>query len=355
MRANTTGRGHRLLSVERTGPVLQPTEHDPVLVEVEDVRARLLTDRRDLGDALRVLDEAEEAAGAPLVDQAERQRLEAAAADDADLGEHHHAILAHRDGACVGYAGVVVPGGEGHGVGDVAFQHGMERCGDVLRALLEAVDKLVRAHDAHGTQMWIRHATADDVLAAVAAGYAVERRLAVLGRGLPASAAEGAPPTDVRVRPSAPGDIPDVVTILAAAYRGTADEGWDRQRFGEHAAAAWFSHEDLLVAEDGDGVVGLHWTKRRGDGVGEVYNLAVAPRAQGRGLGRHLLDAGLQHLHEVSCGEVVLWVDLANESAVRLYTTAGFTTRWEDIAFVRHTRAVSRHHHPVGSGLPPGH
>lgn len=319
------------------------------------MQARLLTDRRDLGDALRVLDQAEEAAGAPLVDQAERQRLEAAAADGSDLGEHHHAVLAHRDGACVGYAGVVVPGGERHGVGDVAFEHGMERCGDVLRALLEAVDTLVRDHDAHGTQMWIRHATAGDVLVAVAAGYAVERRLAVLGRDLPAPSAEGGPPADVQLRPSTPGDVPALVAILAAAYRGTAEEGWDRTRFDEHASAEWFSHEDLLVAEDDDGVAGLHWTKRRGGGVGEVYNLAVAPRAQGRGLGRHLLDAGLEHLHAVGCEEVVLWVDLTNESAVRLYTTAGFTARWEDIAFVRHTRVVSRHQHRAGRGLPPGH
>lgn len=317
------------------------------------MQARLLADRRDLGDALRVLDEAEEATGAPLVDQAERQRLEAAAVDGAAPGEHHHAVLAHRDGACVGYAGVVVPGGERHGVGDIAFQHGMERYGDVLRALLEAVDILVRAHDAHGTQMWIRHATAGDVLVAVTAGYAVLRRLAVLGRDLPAPGADGQPPPDVRVRPSTPADVADVVAVLAAAYRGTAEEGWDRERFGEHAAAPWFSHQDLLVAEDRDGVVGLHWTKRRGDGVGEVYNLAVAPRAQGRGLGRHLLDAGLEHLHAVGCGEVLLWVDLANESAVRLYTTAGFTARWEDIAFVRHTRAVGRHRHQVGRGLPP--
>lgn len=319
------------------------------------MHARLLTDRDDLTDALRALDEAEEAAGAPLVDQAERQRLEDAVASDAPLAEHHHGILAHRDGACVGYAGVVVPEGDRHGVGDVAFTHTLERCGDVLRALLEAVDTLVRAHHAHGTQMWIRHATAGDVLAAVAAGYAVERRLAVLGRALPAPPGEQGAAPAVRIRPSAPADAEDVVAVLAAAYRGTAEEGWDLERFEEHASAGWFRHEDLLLAEDDDGVVGVHWTKRRGDGVGEVYNLAVAPRGQGRGLGRQLLDAGLAHLHGVGCDEVVLWVDLANESAVRLYTTAGFHTRWEDIAFIRHAQAVGRHHHPVGPGLPPGH
>ena len=96
----------------------------------------------------------------------------------------------------------------------------------------------------------------------------------------------------------------------------------------------------------------MHWTKRRGEGVGEVYNLAVAPDGQGHGLGRRLLDAGLRHLRGIGCGEVLLWVDLANEAAIRLYTTAGFTARWEDIAFIRHARGVGRHEHPVGHPRP---
>lgn len=332
---------------------MQPREHGGVLVEVAGVTARLLAGRQDLADAMHVLDTAEAAAGAPLVDQSERQRLErAVSADDAEnsdgddvLSEHHHAILAHRDGSCVGYAGVVVPEGEEHGVGDVAFHHEQERCEDVLRVLLEAVDMLVRDHDAHGTQMWIRHATAADTLTAVDAGYAVDRRLAVLGRHLPAPAAASTP-GEVEIRSSVPTDVDAVVGVLAAAYRGTADEGWDRERFAEHTAQSWFRFEDLLVAEDADGdVLGVHWTKRRDERTGEVYNLAVAPAGQGRGLGRRLLDAGLRHLHDVGCEEVVLWVDLANEAGVRLYTTAGFTTRWEDIAFVRHARGVGRHDH----------
>ena len=332
---------------------MQPEQHERVLGTVADVDARLLTSRADLADALRVLDRAETAAGAPLVDQAERHRLERAVAGDGRPGDHHHAILAHREGACVGYAGVVVPGGEEHGVGDVAFEHGAERCADVLRALLEAVDRLVRDHHAHGTQMWIRHATAGDVLTAVAAGYAVDRRLAVLGRDLGTTTTPRTPtaPTDVSLRAAGPADVDDVVTVLARAYRDTPDAGWDRDRFEQQAAQPWFRFEDLLVAEDTqDGqLLGVHWTKRRGEATGEVYNLAVDPRGQGRGLGRRLLDAGLHHLAAVGCREVVLWVDLANEAAVRLYTTAGFTARWEDIAFVRHARGVGRHDHAAGS------
>lgn len=330
---------------------MQAGGHDRTLAARAGVRARLLTDRDDLADAVRLLDRAEARAGAPLVDESERQRLEAAVAGDGDLEEHHHAVLADRGGRCVGYAGVVVHGGDRHGVGDVAVERGPQPAGDVLRTLLEALDVVVRDHDAHGTQLWIRHAEPDDVVSAVAAGYAVERRLAVLGRSLPVAEVDDVDDVEedhaVRVRPSRREDVDGIVATLAAAYRGTPDEGWDRQRFEGHTDNDWFRFEDLLVAEDDGGLLGLHWTKRRGEHTGEVYNLAVAPRGQGHGLGRRLLDAGLAHLHGIGCREALLWVDLANEAAVRLYATAGFTARWEDIAFLRHARPVGRHQHPV--------
>ncbi len=91
-----------------------------------------------------------------------------------------------------------------------------------------------------------------------------------------------------------------------------------------------------MIAEDADGrVLGLHWLKRRSASVGEVHNLAIHPDGQGRGLGPLLLRAGLDHLAATGCDEVVLWVDRANERAVRLYTSLGFVTRWDDVALAR--------------------
>jgi mycothiol synthase len=72
--------------------------------------------------------------------------------------------------------------------------------------------------------------------------------------------------------------------------------------------------------------------KRRGDGVGEVYNLALAPEAQGRGLGGLLLDVGLAHLTEIGIHEVILWVDAENPPALALYRARGFTPRWDDVS-----------------------
>ncbi|MEX2504952.1 MAG: GNAT family N-acetyltransferase, partial [Egicoccus sp.] len=109
---------------------------------------------------------------------------------------------------------------------------------------------------------------------------------------------------------------------------------WTLTQLHERQAYAWYRPEDLLVAEGPDGRLGgLHWLKRRGGDEGEVYNLAIAPHAQGAGLGAALLTAGLHHLSDVGCTEVILWVDRANERAVRLYERNGFATRWDDVAF----------------------
>jgi mycothiol synthase len=123
------------------------------------------------------------------------------------------------------------------------------------------------------------------------------------------------------------------VRLLMRAYPELA--GWYADGFAVLCAAPWFRAEDLLLLEStaSDGaLLGLHWMKRRSAGVGEVYNLAVDPDAQGRGYGPLLLDAGLAHLVAVGSREVVLWVDAANPRALELYRSRGFTPRWDDVS-----------------------
>lgn len=327
---------------------MRPEDHDPQLLEAAGVRTSLLRDTDDAAAATRLLDRAEAAAGVPLVDEAERHRLEAALAHG--RGEHHHAVLARIGDACVGYAGLVIPTSDEHGVGDVAVAPDVADPQPVLQALLHAVDHVAEGHTAHGTEVWKRQASVDDVSTAIAAGYAVHRRLYVLGRRLddlpsPPDAAGDGPP----VRAMTEDDVDAVVAVLAAAYDGSAEAGWTRERFEERTAYDWFDLADVRVAEV-DGVVrGVHWTKRRSAATGEVYNLAVHPAAQGARLGQRLLLDGLRHLRDVGCDDVLLWVDLTNEAALRLYVGHGFRARWEDVALRRHTRGVPQHRHPLPS------
>jgi mycothiol synthase len=329
---------------------MQPGGHADVVAERGGVVARVLDGPDRVDAALALLDRAEQAAGVPLVDEAERARLQALSEGAGRTGEHHHGVLARRGTVAVGYAGIVLPDPDGgRAVGDIAVAREHQPCGDTIHTLLGAMEALAGVHAAERMQVWIRHAGPDDVRCAADAGYGVERRLGVLGRDLTdlhdhdwGRDTTDPLPAGWRLRAYVAGADEDaVVSLLRAAYAGTPEGGWEVADLVARTDYEWFAPQDLLLAEGDDGRLGgLHWTKRRGDGVGEVYNLAVAPPDHGRGVGASLLHAGLHHLRDVGCTEVLLWVDLGNEAAVRLYTSQGFATRWEDVALTRRIRSA---------------
>jgi mycothiol synthase len=89
-------------------------------------------------------------------------------------------------------------------------------------------------------------------------------------------------------------------------------------------AEPWYAAEDLLIAAEGDRLLGFHWTKQHDARQGEVYVVGVAPAAQGRGLGRLLTLAGLHHLAGRGVEEVLLYVESDNAPAVAVYSRLGF-------------------------------
>jgi mycothiol synthase len=293
----------------------------------------------DVRLATVLLDDRDRATGVPPVDEAERVRLERR------LGAGERApgwlpVIARRDGTAVGYGAVVVgdPGDPATGDAAVAQDVPSDDRGAVLAALFATLVELASTHRAGTLEVWVRDVQDGDLGGAGAAGLVEARRLAILGRDLPVTGPVPPAAAGVTIRASTAADAPAVAAALAAAYAGTPEAGWDEAQLRGRWQLDWFDHDDLLLAvDDATGtVLGLHWLKRRSATVGEVYNLAVAPDGRGRGLGGVLLRAGLDHLAATGCHEVLLWVDRANERAVRLYTGQGFTTRWEDVA-LRHT------------------
>ena len=316
-----------------------------------------LGSERDLREATGLLERAEHAAGVPLLDEAEEQRLELWRATG-QRSQEWTPLLLRRGGEPLAYAAAAADPPGDMATGDVAVARPVRDVQEVTRHALLAVRSAAEPLRARRLQVWMRAVGPVEVAAAQAADYELERRLAVLGRALSVQDGQGGDEGETggevqdgqrgpgqaaldrlagagtRIRTFAPDqDDPAVVEVLAAAYAGSDDGGWDLPRFQARRGWSWFRAQDLLVAEDSDGhLAGIHWLKRRGRGVGEVYNLAVHPRAQGRGVGPALLRAGLDHLAAVGCTEVILWVDTANERAVGLYRSQGFATRWEDIA-----------------------
>lgn len=150
--------------------------------------------------------------------------------------------------------------------------------------------------------------------------------------GAPGMAAGG---DGVTLRPFVPSDAARLLDVNAAAFAHHPEQGrLDLAGLQARMAEPWFDPAGLIEAFEGDTMLGFHWTKRHDATTGEVYVLAVHPRAQGRGLGRRLLTAGLQQLRASGCTRVILYVDRADTVAVGLYESGGFTVAHRDVLYV---------------------
>lgn len=142
------------------------------------------------------------------------------------------------------------------------------------------------------------------------------------------------PVPGVTVRGFRPGaDETGWLALNAAAFADHPEQG----RLGladllAREAEPWFEPADLLLAERDGVLVGFAWTKVLGP-VGELYVLAVAPSAQGAGLGRRLTASALAHLAARGAHRAVLFTDADNSPAVRAYVAAGFAVDRADTQF----------------------
>jgi mycothiol synthase len=142
----------------------------------------------------------------------------------------------------------------------------------------------------------------------------------------------------VRVRTFVPGrDEAAMVAVNKRAFDWHPEQGMLTVADVEATEKeAWFDPAGFFLAVDeGDRVVGFHWTKVHGDGTGEVYVVGVDPDAQGGGLGRALTLEGLHHLRGRGVRETILYVESDNRAAVAVYTRLGFTLAYTNVAYQR--------------------
>ena len=216
----------------------------------------------------------------------------------------------------------------------IGFAHQRER-GDVTvvetailpegRAATAAL--LVGRVCADGPSSTLRFWAADTQTAEVieAAGGMPARHLLRLERPLP-PAERPTPVGGVRIVPFRPGaDEGAYLVVSNDAFAGHPESGaWDRGVFADRAGRPWFDPDGLFLAWERGRPVGACWTKVHPGGVGENYSIAVRPSAAGRGLGKTLVLTGFWYLAERRGATVgMMWVDRANEAAVRLYRRMG--------------------------------
>ncbi len=196
---------------------------------------------------------------------------------------------------------------------------------------------------------WSDRPTATTI--AADAGFVLDRTLVRMGRDLPTGHE-----SRLTTRSFRPGL--DDEAWLRVNNRAFADHGeqggWTSQTLASRQAEAWFDPEGFRLYEDDEGLVGFCWTKIHTDPPsGEIYVIAVDPRAHGQGLGTQLVLAGLDALTAHGLSTVHLYVDAANTAAVSLYRRLGFVTLDSRQAF---TATVTGHARPTDDGqrrLPP--
>lgn len=164
-------------------------------------------------------------------------------------------------------------------------------------------------------------------------GVPRERELLIMSRPTSQPLPSAPIPHDIVIRTFRPADRDALLEVNAHAFANHPEQGhMSAEDFEERTRESWYDDEGLFVAireDDLDGdLVGFHWTKVHRDEdppYGEVYVVAVSPKAAGKGLGKVLTNIGLAHLADTGVAEVILYVDGNNEPAIAVYENQGFT------------------------------
>ena len=182
-----------------------------------------------------------------------------------------------------------------------------------------------------------------------------ERELVIMRRSLADVPLDVRVPDGVVVRGFEPSDEQALLEVNAIAFAHHPEQGhMTHEDFLERTSESWFDPAGLLLAvpaspEASDPpLLGFHWTKEHRDEdppYGEVYVVAVNPKAAGRGLGTVLTALGLKHLHDRGLESVLLYVDGDNDPAIAVYSGQGFEVLRTEVQY----RGVSQ-----GLGRVPG-
>lgn len=282
--------------------------------------------------------------------------------DVASAEDHHHPLGEHKwldlvQGGRTGFAGLVAwEPGHGHPVGYAHLTRGeaswaLEFVVDphhrtpglpIGHHLVQAALDIVRDEGGGHLHLWVPKPTPEHDAIAAGAGLSRGRDLYQMRLPLPLDAA-----TDLDTRPFRVGHDEEAwLRVNNRAFASHPEQGgWDLDTLKAREAEPWFDATGFLLHERDGQLAGFCWTKVHAEHeppLGEIYVIAVDPDFHGHGLGQALVIAGLQHLADAGLTVGMLYVDAANEAAVKLYEKLGFAVDHVDRAYVADLTPTSR-------------
>jgi ribosomal protein S18 acetylase RimI-like enzyme len=118
---------------------------------------------------------------------------------------------------------------------------------------------------------------------------------------------------EISLRPAVAGDVPVVVSLLERGF------GWSGpDDLGDRL-------ERTALIELRGAVVGTLFLERDDEQEASIFGFVVEPSLQGRGIGRAALRRACEQLRAGGARRIALDVDVANDRALGLYTSIGFT------------------------------
>lgn len=151
--------------------------------------------------------------------------------------------------------------------------------------------------------------------------------------------------TTIPVRALQPGDESQVQDVAAAAFKGYfghyhADPRLDRRKCDE-AYQSWAlrsckgAADEVLVAEQNDEVLGFATLRLNSAEEGEGVLVAVAPKAQGRGIGPALMVDCLHWCKGRGAHRMIISTQVRNISTQKMWCRVGFEPSYSYYTFHR--------------------
>lgn len=133
------------------------------------------------------------------------------------------------------------------------------------------------------------------------------------------------------IRPATAADLPTVVALVHAAYEHYIPIlGGRRPRPMDDDYAARLSNDQLFVLEDDAALLGVVVMEPRPDDAVHIFNLAVHPDAQGRGLLHQLIGFAEATARQQKLPKLTLFTNVAMTKNRAIYAHLGFVETREE-------------------------